>query len=185
MVGIQPGRGTPCMLSSINALNIPDIENANYPTDSGRDYRGPDSLKALEKNEPPEILIVEDDFSLETVLVHVLHRIDTRLKIKWATNLSEAQKYLQEMHKQEDPKLCLVLCDILLPNFENGIPIWKYVRDHFRDTPFVFMSGVSSDNYLKLMASESAWPPFISKPFRVIDWKNIVESQLFASPKFT
>lgn len=130
-------------------------------------------------SEHKKILVLEDDVCLQPVISRIIKSIDPKIDISWATDLSSAFETLEESEDSNDlhPKtpFSLILSDIFLPNMENGMKLWNYCQKQGNKIPFAFMSSYSVDEYLKLFQGLKA-PPYIPKPFRTMDCRQVLRS---------
>ncbi len=104
---------------------------------------------------PARILLVEDDRSVAEATQDLLHSMgfDTRLAGDGAAALAFVES---------DPKLALVLSDVVIPGDLNGLDLARTLRDRRPDLPVILVTGYSI--YApKVMAEGFA---LIEKPYR-------------------
>jgi CheY-like chemotaxis protein len=104
---------------------------------------------------PPRILLVEDDPRVAEATQDLLQNMgfDTR----WAGDGTAALAFVES-----DPKLALVLSDVVMPGGLSGLDLARTLRDRRPELPVVLMTGYSS------YASEVVGDGFalIEKPYR-------------------
>lgn len=122
------------------------------------------------------VLVVEDDLALQTVITRIIKSVDKGIDVKWATTLGEAY---QLTRNGATPSL--ILSDIFLPNFQSGTTLYDYYQQEHPKVPFIFMSSLSSDRYLKLFSESQMSPPFIAKPFSVVECRDLLEGFLLGN----
>lgn len=132
-----------------------------------------------------EVLVLEDDRALETVIRRVLRSIDPGLGVRWASSLDEAYCELGEIKYEVGNQPSLILSDIYLPNMDSGTSLWEHCQRRFPDVPFAFMSSLAADRYINLFKSSSNLPPFISKPFSILECKEVLGGLLYSKGKFS
>jgi DNA-binding NtrC family response regulator len=117
-----------------------------------------------------EVLIVEDETSLQTTVEHIIRLIDPKLSLidpklstVWVKSAEKAMSLLR--HR----KFELIVADYLLAGPRTGIDLWHMCRLRHAEVPFVMISGIGVLNFLNLTEGFSARPLFLSKPFRPID----------------
>lgn len=132
------------------------------------------SLRGL----PRRALIVEDDLALQTVIMRIINEIDPTLEVEWATSTEEASDKILSMSWEEICGLQLVISDMYLPNLQMGTSIWRSCQRHCPGAPFIFMSSMEIDYYLKLFPNKTKTPPLLRKPFSVREFKDVVSDLL-------
>jgi DNA-binding NtrC family response regulator len=118
------------------------------------------------------VLIVEDDLCLKTILSRVLGSIDPHVSYTWATSVEEAQTILSEM------KVSLVISDLSLLGERTGIDLWEHCGERFPKLPFLMVSGMDLDIFSKRVGRHRIAPPFLPKPFRAGDCRQMVNDLL-------
>lgn len=107
-------------------------------------------------NEPPHVLIVEDDFLIRMSVAEDMR--DADFHVLEACNAEEALRLL-EVHPETDT----LFTDIDMPGSMNGLALAKAVRERRPDVEILLTSG-----YLKVPLNElSDQFPFFSKPYDV------------------
>jgi DNA-binding NtrC family response regulator len=124
-------------------------------------------------NKDKRVLILEDDLCLQTFLCRIFHSIDPKIRIEWAKDLDEAFEKVSASEPNTTFNYDLILADILLPNFGNGLVFWDFCKRSSPETHFAFMSSQSPEAYLKLFKDQDP-PAFLPKPFRMEDCKEVL-----------
>jgi len=126
-------------------------------------------LKSLEKR----ILVIEDDTCMKTIISKTALSLDSLIRIDWAPNSHDATKLLNTR------KYIGVLADIILPgNSKSGIELWNEYNKK-SNTPFIIMSALAANMYIKRFHHMEKAPPFLPKPFRISELKAIIETHFF------
>jgi DNA-binding response OmpR family regulator len=111
------------------------------------------------------ILVVEDDFALETVLKRAISRSEPEARLTWVGTGTQAFDKLRDVRSGRIPPYSLIISDLLLPNLELGTHVWRYSQRNMAKIPFVMMSSIRSDAYLRMFLASEDPPPFLRKPF--------------------
>ena len=117
------------------------------------------------------ILVVDD----EPVLCAVLQRILTKLdyQVVSAHDGLEATKILSQLN------IDLVISDLRMPKMD-GWALMRYVKNTMPDLPIILITGYHSI-HTESKASESSADGYISKPFSVVQIKELLDSVLSKS----
>jgi len=112
-----------------------------------------------------QILIVDDENDLRTLLSHVL--TNAGYEIKSASDGEEAISMLSKY------KFDLTLLDIQMPNV-NGIQVLKFIKQHSPTTKAIMLTGYA-DLKNAMEAKEFGACDFIGKPYKLDDILSTIE----------
>lgn len=115
------------------------------------------------------ILVVEDDPSIATVIEEILTGKDYQVRV--ATNPAEAFDAVKELLPE------LVLMDINLSSDIDGIETMKRLRDDHEDLPVCFVTAFSDDDTVK-RAEQLGPMAYLVKPFEMADVLTMVNISL-------
>lgn len=138
---------------------------AQQPVVSLKDFR---SLKPSE--EPPVILIIEDDETMRAALKRILE--SEGYKVLPAADGTQLSKVL------DDTPLDLIILDVGLP-WINGFELAELLKAHkdLKQIPLIFVSGKTGEEDVK-KAFEVGADDYIKKPFDVEKIKKTVATLL-------
>ena len=121
------------------------------------------------------ILIVEDDLDLVDVLERVLRSIDRDVEIDVATSAETALFRLNERARSADEQrpYDLLIADIFLEGRTTGLDVWKICQNVYPEIHLIVTSSLPIDKFLAATGRESAAPPFLAKPFTVMEVKKL------------
>ena len=110
------------------------------------------------------VLLVEDDFSTQTLFRRMILKIDPQARVRCVSSAEAAYRILNEstLNGSASP-YDLVLADLLLPG-SNGLVLWDLCRKKFPEVDFVFLSGASYEDWYQRIKSFPIWPQFLRKP---------------------
>jgi CheY-like chemotaxis protein len=117
---------------------------------------------------PWVILFVEDDPLIRITMADYLR--DAGYSVVEAGTADEAVSVLSS-----GTKVHLIFSDVELPGEMGGFSLAVWVRNHYRFIPVVLASGVNS---VILPLARQHLVPFISKPYRPEDAKELIASVL-------
>ncbi len=125
--------------------------------------------------EPPvdrsrRLLVVEDDIDLETLIAHVVQRIDPRIELDWATSVSRAHELLGQYEYD------LVVADYALTGSWTGLFLRHLCAHKYPWLPFVIMSGMPTQHYLAIAGDDPC--PFLHKPFTVSECHDFLAAMM-------
>lgn len=112
----------------------------------------------------PQILIIEDDESLEDIWRDIILTVDKKAHVMWAKNAQEAEEKIHEVLSCGG-NFDLVLTDINLNSSKNGIDLWREYNEAC-GKHMVLVSGRSCDNVEQILKKEES-PLFIEKPLNL------------------
>lgn len=116
------------------------------------------------------ILLVEDEKSIQTLVTYNLEKNNYKVIIK--ESAEEAIEYLKEADEIPD----LIITDVLLPGM-NGINFCRLIKTDPKtsNVPVIILSSVDFDFY-RQGAENSGADYFLTKPFRIKDFINIIKN---------
>lgn len=117
---------------------------------------------------PQKILVVEDDSNLQTAIRRAFMALGWAPKVDWATSATEATHLLEHNHYD------LFVVDYTLPGMATGMEFWNQCNRKTPLTPFLMISGLGTEEFLRLTKDEAAPPAFLSKPFSLGDFEQAV-----------
>ncbi len=117
-----------------------------------------------------KILLVEDEKSIQTLLVYHLEKMNYKVIVK--ESAEDAIEYL----KQEKFLPDLIITDVLLPGM-NGINFCRLVKTDAKTSniPVIVLSSVDFDFY-RQGAENSGADYFMTKPFRIKDFISVINN---------
>ncbi len=128
-------------------------------------------------NHHKSVYVVEDDIELSTVMDRVLKSIDKDVQLDWSTSAEEAIQNVRNAAKMgvERP-YDLIIVDVFLDGFQNGMDLWNLVKQEYPDIPVVMTSSTRLDS---LFTKESEnLPMFLQKPFSMAECKRVFKELL-------
>ncbi|MCC0007738.1 MAG: PAS domain S-box protein [Hyphomicrobiaceae bacterium] len=133
------------------------------PAHTGAIPRDVATQKRSEEDQPTlkglSVLVVEDEASLREVVSTHLRSLGARVMA--AENGSEALSILSESEKID-----LVVTDLVMPGHVSGLAVAECVRERYRNTRLLMMSGFADEfanpDRLKVLSA-----PLLRKPFRL------------------
>jgi two-component system nitrogen regulation response regulator NtrX len=117
-------------------------------------------------------LVVEDDASQLDLIRRQLSRLEPGIQIDLAGDYEEGLKSLKTNRYD------FVLCDVMLPNNQSGVDLWRKVSRAGNFTPFVMTSGLRKEEFSEKFRFGEQAPEFLSKPFKLMDLQTKVDSVL-------
>lgn len=114
-----------------------------------------------------KVIIVEDDQLLALILKKMAASIDLEV-----LSVYQFGREAVEMIIRENPDI--IFMDISLADDFNGVEVMEVIRNHTR-SPVIYISGISS-NSIKSNAKNIENSCFLSKPIRLTDLREAVES---------
>lgn len=109
-----------------------------------------------------QILIVEDEPGTQALLRRHIMKIDPDAHVDCAPTAEIAQCLLQEAGVTRSG-YDLVLCDLQLPG-ASGLALWNRTRENCPDLEFLFVSGISIEDWMKKLGPYDVWPALMRKP---------------------
>jgi DNA-binding NtrC family response regulator len=125
------------------------------------------------------VFVVEDDLELSAVIDRILLSIDPTLQLEWATTAEEAMAtIIKRSREKTQTPYDILICDIFLEGASNGLDLWKFCHTHFPQMKVLIISGIEFDKLNTLLDTQDEPPLFLSKPFSVSDFSNLLEKLL-------
>lgn len=117
-----------------------------------------------------KILLVEDERSIQTLISYHLEKMN--YKVVTCTTAEEALEKLNNSNNLPS----IIITDVLLPGM-NGINFCRLIKNDPRTLhiPVIILSSVDYDFY-RLGAENSGADYFLTKPFRIKDFINIINN---------
>ena len=116
-----------------------------------------------------KVLLVEDDYTLASVLQRNLRRLNHSLDITAVASVEDAENELSHGSFE------LIIADYALCGLYDGLDLWKWCKDKFPKTAFVMISGLPVQDYLSKVSQYSSVPKFLHKPFSMSDFADIIK----------
>lgn len=123
------------------------------------------------------ILVVEDDQMLQEQLVDVLKKMSSQVVVDTNESADETITFMESQRLNPKFGYDLIIADVALSGTRNGFDLWRVCSEQNPDTEFMFISGISSVEFLKRVAIEGdpdRCPPFLCKPFTLQEFRNLV-----------
>lgn len=130
------------------------------------------------------VLIVEDDETFRAELIKVFAKIDPEIQVSTAENAEETIGFMDSQHLNPNFGYDLIISDVTLNGAATGFDLWRVCSDRYPSTYFVFMSGISAFEFLEKLKNEPRCPPFLTKPFVLSQFKNLIREVLDHKAKF-
>lgn len=118
-----------------------------------------------------KILIAENNSCLELPLKNLFKSMKWSAKIEWISTAEDAIELIKKMNFD------LIIADYTLAGITNGLQLWEYCQKKLPLTPFVMMSGIPVEDFLRLTEGNRA-PPYLPKPFSLRDLRQLLETLL-------
>lgn len=116
-----------------------------------------------------QLLIIEDDTCLQTVLSKSVRSIDPDLEVRWANSAELALQNLRMQHFD------IVISDYYLRDrLTTGLWIWDRYHRTFPQTQFLLMSGIATEEFVQLTEGRKKSPRFLHKPFGIGEFRESV-----------
>jgi CheY-like chemotaxis protein len=155
------------------------MKNIIKPSSKQEDAMELVNLSTFLDTQPHRVLVLEDDLELSTVIERVLRSIDSTISLDWATSAEGAIAQLERMLMDESqPAYDLIVADIFLDGKSTGIDFWRTCQDLFPDTPVLITSALSLERFFATVGRHCISPPYLQKPFTVVECKQVFETML-------
>jgi DNA-binding NtrC family response regulator len=124
------------------------------------------------------VLLVEDDASLRELLFDALVKVLPDAEIDTANTADEIISFMNT--QVDNPKFHyqLIISDVRLTGESSGFDLWRITESLYPKTRFLFMSGLSTLEFLQHVEGDSKCPPFLAKPFQIKDFQQLVRQLL-------
>ncbi len=112
-------------------------------------------------------LVVEDDFTLQSIWEHIIQSVDSHAIIRWARSEEGAEKLINDREKIEDP-FDFVIVDIMLVGEKTGIDLWQKYKNN--GLVFLFASALSERKFSQMIGEDKDnFPIRLRKPLYIPD----------------
>lgn len=133
----------------------------------------------MDGNNQINVLIVEDDIGLSSVIDRIIKSIDPSIQVDWCTSAEEAigQLSIALKKKQKNPYR-LVLSDVFLDGEQNGLDVLEFCKENGLNLQLIFMSATQKE---KIFSGDKGHSPlfFLQKPFSVDYCRLLIKNLLF------
>ena len=130
-------------------------------------------------NRPLQVFVLEDDLELSTVIEKVLRSIHPDIHLDWVTSAESAINQLHSIaHTAAILPYDLIVADIFLDGKRTGLDFWQVCQEYFPSTPILITSALSLDRFFAAVGKHSISPPYLQKPFSLLECKNTLESMI-------
>jgi two-component system response regulator PilR (NtrC family) len=124
---------------------------------------------ALNPNQPPHVLVVEDDGEMRALLADALS--DEGYQV------AQAEDGAQAASRMTQESFDLVITDMKMPRM-GGLELLPVIRKTWPETPVIIITGFGDASTLADAYVKGAYS-YISKPFSMQDLKSIARKALF------
>lgn len=131
------------------------------------------------------VLIIEDDYGLQTALTRALRKMNPDINIEWVSSADEALGLLGNTDLSTDERYDLIISDIFLPGKLSGLQLWEACEATRQSTPVLLMSGMGVEEFFRAIGRNTIAPPFLPKPFALGEFTQITESLLHGARRYT
>lgn len=125
------------------------------------------------------VLVVEDDMELTGPIDRAIRSISPLVNIEWVTSTEAAISRIENGISTRNGKpYDLVLADIFLEGSLTGVDLWRICQSCLPEVPVVLMSGLPVDRFFNTLGENVISPPYLSKPFKVGECKQLLQGIL-------
>jgi DNA-binding response OmpR family regulator len=124
---------------------------------------------------PQRILGIEDDATELLLIDRALKSARVDASIEWAKTAAQARALL------DDKIYDLILVDHSLGEITSGIDLWADSVERGENLPFVFVTSLPYDQFLRLVGSHRIAPPYVAKPIRPGEIAQVITAYLDAA----
>ncbi|MBI2711877.1 MAG: response regulator [Bdellovibrio sp.] len=130
-------------------------------------------------------LLVEDDAALREMIMEALLDFLPDCEIDTADSADEIAPTM--MSQALNPKFHydLIISDVTLQGSMTGFDLWKVTETQFPHTEFLFISGISTLQFLEKTQGSQRLPVYLAKPFLIEELIRIVSELLHLNPSQT
>ena len=128
----------------------------------------------------PEVLIVEDDTTLEDVWYYVLDQVAPGGKVRWVTTEEAAERSIFEKLSRGE-SYDLIISDVFLSGKRTGVDLWRRFVGH--QPKMVLMSSIEESKLRRFIGSSSNQEEvlYLRKPIEPVALKAFL-SKLLSPP---
>ncbi len=120
------------------------------------------------------VLIVEDDIEMSTLIDRVIKRIDSTAILDWSASAEDAIQMIRKEFDQGSLKpYDLIIADIYLDGQKTGLDLLELCSSLYPKIPFILTSANDISSYLKVMVFPNP-VHFLKKPFHPGDLRNLI-----------
>jgi DNA-binding response OmpR family regulator len=121
------------------------------------------------------ILLVEDDLSLQPLFDAIIHDIDPKIEIDWATSAETACQILEDTSQARGKiPYDLIIVDIFLEGKITGVDLWTLCQTVFPKMPALLMSQLPVSKYYDFVGKEEICAPFLQKPLNLSESRRTI-----------
>ncbi|MFN3453867.1 MAG: hypothetical protein ACK41T_02830 [Pseudobdellovibrio sp.] len=138
-----------------------------FNLESAASYQNPEhmahlsAVNLLPHMQRINVLIVEDDITMQPLWEHILVSINPNVSIRWSKS-EEGAEIIMNRKIINDQEFDLIIVDIYLSGLKTGIDLWERYR--FCDSLFLFTSSMSVKEFTeKLIKYDDEYIPFYMK----------------------
>ena len=122
-----------------------------------------------------KVLIVEDNPATQKILVRMIHRIDQTAWVYGSTTAEAAFQTLKEATQEGEP-FDVVVADLNLP-CSDGLTLKEVVEKKGWGPDFLFISGVTFEEWDRRSKIHGSMPPLLRKPITYLELKEYWDSR--------
>lgn len=115
------------------------------------------------------VLVVEDDPAATRLMDHTVHSIGPGFEVHAVSSVEAA------IHLLSEGPYSMVISDYSLDGDPTGIDLYDYCQRNYPQMPFLLVSGLVSAVETELNHSRHPHPPFLQKPYKPAQCRNMVE----------
>lgn len=151
------------------------METLHHLTLASQGFTG--ASGALGLSSTPRVLVVEDDLTYEPIWESILRKVMSRVDLRWATDVEEAEIYIRSADEEGRP-FDLVISDVFLSGYQTGIDLWQKQREVLNHK-MILVSGLQPSKLIKRVGPGSPIPVYLKKPLRISESVETVYWMLF------
>jgi len=137
----------------------------------------------MEGHSHVNVLIIEDDLELSSVIDRIIRCIDPSITVDWCTSAEEAIGQLAgSVDVGQRPPYQLIVSDVFLDGEKNGMDFLSYCHQHKLNLQILMMSSTERHK-LFLGNVDSNYAFFIQKPFSIHECRLLIQNLLFPENK--
>jgi YesN/AraC family two-component response regulator len=112
------------------------------------------------------VLLVEDEFTTQMLLKRMVGAIDPEARVDCVQTAEVAYRVLDDAGVNR-PGYDLVICDLKLPG-SDGLVLWNLCSKKHPELEFLFVSGVSFEDWQRRLKNHPEWPALMRKPINEV-----------------